>query len=100
MFNMQERIELVKLIKVLFHEAGMMLPAFKDVATPSVNFKETFGTVSLVDTPLILAVTTDSKCVTVTNTTTRKVTVLNASTELRDKLIKKMLEFTECKRYN
>lgn len=99
MFDMQARIELVAILKKMFFKYNKKVPNFKDVKDIKVNYIETFGVVRLVDTNLIVAVTTESNIVTVTNIDTRNIEQLSVAEDMRVKIIKQMLEFSSCIRY-
>lgn len=99
MFNMKERLNLVKLLKSALHYADYKAPHFTDVKTPSVNYKEDFGTVAITGTNLIIAVTTIDDVVTVTDTVTQKVKPLKMNKQTRVDIVAAMLEFKNCYRY-
>lgn len=96
---MQARIDIVKMIKKAFTESGEKIPHFKDVETPRVNYQKTFATIKLVDTPLVLAITTVDNVVSITNITTRKIDQIKVSDRLRNDIINQLLQFTNCVRY-
>ena len=99
MFDMQSRIDLVSSLKTAFIKADKNVPVFKDVETPMVNHKGTFGTTKLVDTNLIIAVTTTSDVVTFTDISTKAVNMIKVNEELRKLIISQMLSFKNCVRY-
>lgn len=97
---MQERLDLVKLLKEAIHQSGQPAINFKDVRPPSVNYKEDFGTVTLVDANIIVAITTISDIVTLTNVDKRTVTSIKVKEPLRVQIIDAMLKFNNCIRYH
>lgn len=96
---MQERLNLVALLKEAIHESGHPMINFKDVKSPSVSYKEDFGTVTLVDTNIILAITSTSNIVTLTNVDKRTIKNIKVKEQLRLKIISAMLKFNDCIRY-
>lgn len=99
MFNINERRSILPNVRIILNKANINISNVKDVHTPSVSKDGKFGTIAAVDTPLIIAITTDSNIATVTNTATKKISKVTVDSKLRKTVIKQMLDFSGVIRY-
>ena len=99
MFNINERRAILPNVRVILNKANINISNVKDVHTPSVSKDGKFGTIPVVDTPLIIAITTDSNIATVTNTATKKISKVTVDSKFRKTVIKQMLDFSGVIRY-